>query len=239
MNDSLARLNDRLDDAVIQNDVAQATSLIAQGATVNRSFPLGHAAGRGFLAMVELLLANDAEVNRDGDNSPDALSWAASSGHADIVARLIRAGANVHAGENQALRWAAQNGHKDAVNLLLDAGADVNGFRGAALRLAAASRQHGMISHLIERGADVRVALRHSVAARNECHVLKVLLPRDAAPDEDAFLAELADLASSSREPDQEEIAIIGAYRRERALLNGSYVSADAGHSLKRPGSGL
>ena len=67
-----------------------------------------------------------------------ALSTAASLGHADVVAALVRAGADVHADGDNALIEAAGKGQDAVVALLLDAGADPTAQNSWALRLAPA-----------------------------------------------------------------------------------------------------
>ena len=71
------------------------------------------------------------------DRLDDVLMNAAERGHADVVALLLDAGADVHADDDDALRWAASNGHAGVVALLLDAGADVHADNNCALRWAA------------------------------------------------------------------------------------------------------
>jgi ankyrin repeat protein len=75
--------------------------------------------------MVELLLANKANVN-DGDNSGCApLLWAAALGHKDVAELLIANGANVDALTNNGetpLHRAIVKGHKDVADLLREHG---------------------------------------------------------------------------------------------------------------------
>ena len=54
---------------------------------------LGQAAGRGNLAMVELLLARGADHEATGDAGNTALMAAAARGHLEVVAALLAAGA--------------------------------------------------------------------------------------------------------------------------------------------------
>lgn len=56
-----------------------------------------------------------------------ALTWAAFSGHADVVKLLLERGANVDGPgtyQRPALTWAAERGHAEIVSLLLQHGAD-------------------------------------------------------------------------------------------------------------------
>lgn len=228
--------------AIKRNDLAAAMSAITKGANANPSdgFPLSHAADSGFEDMVAMLLAKGANVHADGGK---ALGYAASKGHTKIVARLLRAGADPRAGENQALRWAAQSGHAEAATLLLDAGAEVNAAECCALRWAAENDRHAVMALLVSRGAHVRAALR--VATRHdECGVLRHFLAQDSRPDTDQFLAKLCEIAEGASS--HEAAALLDTFIRERALLNAMPVSTPsvdtmpgAGHSPRRPGSGL
>jgi len=79
------------------------------------------AARMGNIDGVKAALAAGANIHVDGD---DALYWAATQDHAEIVNLLLAAGANVHVHDDAALRWAAYHSHAEVVNRLLAAGAD-------------------------------------------------------------------------------------------------------------------
>jgi hypothetical protein len=64
------------------------------------------------------------------------LGQAAYWGNIARVKAALKAGADVHAGNDYALRRASENGHAGTVRILLDVGADVHAWNGEALRLA-------------------------------------------------------------------------------------------------------
>jgi ankyrin repeat protein len=49
-------------------------------------------------------------------------------GNLERVVEMLKAGANVHAKDDEALWWASANGHLKVVKLLLDYGANKNGL---------------------------------------------------------------------------------------------------------------
>ena len=55
-----------------------------------------------------------------------ALKNASYNGHAKVVKVLLKAGADIHARNDEALRLASKNGHTEVVKVLLEAGADVH-----------------------------------------------------------------------------------------------------------------
>jgi hypothetical protein len=89
---------------------------------------MGAAAG-GHVAVVDLLLANGADVNAQAKPGHSALYFAAQSGHAGIVRELLQKGANV----DMQTKWgatplqvAAQQGHREVTEILLEYGASVD-----------------------------------------------------------------------------------------------------------------
>ncbi|KAL7941233.1 hypothetical protein V8C42DRAFT_335705 [Trichoderma barbatum] len=111
-----------------------ANQKIASGRTA-----LMFAAGRGHQTMVQLLLANGADVNLEDTYGGTALTKAAKTGQEGTAQLLLANGAD--AKNPSALLSAAQNGHLAVVELLLASGADAKNC--AALELAA---QHGHLA---------------------------------------------------------------------------------------------
>jgi len=125
-------------NAVLAGDVATAAALLKNGADCNSKNEAGApvlmlAAGAGNLALVEVLIKADAEVD-----ATDAHGWTAlmkalfnyeqNRGFPDVVSELIKAGANI---EHQVsygtrpLMIAAGYGEARVVEVLLAAGVDV------------------------------------------------------------------------------------------------------------------
>jgi len=93
------------------------------------------AAGEGQLAIVEKLLAANADINAaatDRSSGLTALQAAAKAGHLAIVEKLLAANADVNAaatggsGGRTALEAAAEKGYLNVVEKLLSANADAN-----------------------------------------------------------------------------------------------------------------
>ena len=108
----------------------------------------------------------------------EALVWACKSNRVNILERLVRAGAQVHADPYRGtpLIWAAARNRTEAATWLLDHGADVNQkgtFGGlthgqgiTALHIAAQNGHMPMVKLLVERGADrsIQDDLYHATA---------------------------------------------------------------------------
>ena len=74
---------------------------------------------------VAQLLAAGVDVNvKDSYSGQSALLKAAENGHAVIVARLLAAGADAHAIEDEQLRWVAERGNPAIIEMVLAARAD-------------------------------------------------------------------------------------------------------------------
>jgi ankyrin repeat protein len=74
-------------------------------------------------------LRHGASADASDNEGATALMHAASSGHLNIMRRLVQAGADVNHTDNHgrtALMYAANSGRLSAMRLLLQAGADVN-----------------------------------------------------------------------------------------------------------------
>jgi len=81
-----------------EGELGKARLLLDHGAAIDaideeyRSTPLGLAARRGQLVLVEFLLARGADVHRAGTPWATPLAWALKKGHDAVAARLRAAG---------------------------------------------------------------------------------------------------------------------------------------------------
>lgn len=94
-------LDQPLRDAAWANDLPRATALIAAGADVNAKDDTEQSAyliatSEGYLALLELTLANGADLTSLDSYQGTGLIRAAERGHADIVGRLLQAGIAVN-----------------------------------------------------------------------------------------------------------------------------------------------
>jgi ankyrin repeat protein len=118
------------------------------------------AAQYGYVAVVQLLIEEGADVNAKDGGERTALHWAAKNGHEAVARLLIEKGANVNVMDGDrrtALHWAAENGHEAVARLLIEKWADVNaedsgmdGSGGTALHRAA-ENGHEAVAKLLTR----------------------------------------------------------------------------------------
>ena len=90
--------------------------------------PLGEAARGGHGAVVKVLIAAGADVNK-AEDYPTPLQIAVANDHEAVVKLLIAAGADVNKADNfgeTPLGEAVMNDHEAVVKALIAAGADVN-----------------------------------------------------------------------------------------------------------------
>jgi ankyrin repeat protein len=146
---------------------------------------LTHAAGNGRLDAVELLVRAGANVHYAGDR---ALHTACFLGHCDVVAALIRHGADVNKNSSNGalvhpLTCASMGAHLDVVELLLANNADVHAGHDTALRYASLSGRTAVVQLLIQRGADVHARNNEAVRKASEnghTDVVQLLLQHGA-----------------------------------------------------------
>jgi ankyrin repeat protein len=117
------------------------------------------AAWQGDIAMMELLVARGADVNRTNALDESALMHAAWRGQADAIRWLLGRGARINSAPMHwsALHYAAFAGHGGVTTLLLDRGADINArsTNGSSVLMMAVYEGHEtLVRQLIARGAD-------------------------------------------------------------------------------------
>ena len=116
---------------------------------------------RGQKNMVELLLANKAEVNARGSHGETPLHLATIKGQKDVVELLLANNARINARDNSnwtPLHCAAADGQKDVAELLLAKGADINARNSdgvAPLHLAALNGYKDVAETLLANKAGV------------------------------------------------------------------------------------
>ncbi|MBD2258609.1 ankyrin repeat domain-containing protein [Pseudanabaena sp. FACHB-2040] len=163
-------LDDRLLQAVHDNDLAGAEAALSEGANPNAGgyidgHALMHAAARGRSEMVKLLVERGANVNLYGDEGYTPLVEAVNRGFYEIAEHLLQHGAdpNQLAAGRTPLMDAAAAGRSDLVRLLLQHGANPNlQSSGSVLEEARTQRQETrtgqqaydeIIQMLVEAGA--------------------------------------------------------------------------------------
>ena len=156
--------------------------------------PLMIAAESGRLDMVRILLERDALPDiRSAVEQTTALAVAARHGHENIVALLLKRGAQVKGVDvmsSTPLHYAAREGHLPVVDTLIRMGAPVtltDKAGGTALSLAAMRGHHEVCRLLVEKGADVdgsASARPLQAAARSgSAETVRTLLEAGAVPD--------------------------------------------------------
>jgi ankyrin repeat protein len=122
---------------------------------------LPRAARYGDTALVRSILAERVDLDHRGPYDATALTAAADRGLPDMVAELLKAGANPHVTDNYgrgALIFGAGSGNADVVRLLLAAGLKGNEhdkYGDTALMAAAASGNPECVGLLLKSGAKV------------------------------------------------------------------------------------
>jgi ankyrin repeat protein len=166
-------------DAAEKGDLAKVKGLLAKDPKLANekdqagNFPLYYAAALGHQAVVELLIAQGADLKARNGEGVTALHGAADSGRKEVCELLLAKGADINVQDNDgatALGFATIADKIEIVRLLVAKGADVNlGFKpGEDLTpmLFAASRNDLELAKLLlDQGANVNAKYRHGFTA--------------------------------------------------------------------------
>ncbi|KAI3688006.1 hypothetical protein L1987_81712 [Smallanthus sonchifolius] len=131
------------------------------------STPLEAAVTSGESLIVEILLANQANIDRLDPSTWGPIHLAAGGGHVDILRLLLVKGVNVDAvtkDGNTALHLAVEERRRDCARLLLTSGAQFDICNSSAgetpLHIAAALGDENMVKLLIQMGANKNIQNR-------------------------------------------------------------------------------
>jgi len=148
----------------VKQHLAAGTDMNAEPVDPPFGTPFVLAVHSGHKEIVELLIAEGADVNLKDQFDSTPLHEAVTGGHKDIAELLIANGADVNAkndNDGTPLRDAAEGGHKEIAELLIAEGADVNAKGGIAggtpLHGAVTFSHKEIVELLIAKGADVNV----------------------------------------------------------------------------------
>lgn len=175
-------------DAVEDNDLPAADAAIRGGANVNERTPL---------PLTPLMIAS-------------------GRGYAQMVDKLLTAGADVHAIDSSmgasALHFAAQGGVVDVARMLLDAGAFIN-LQSATVGLtplvnAIWAKQVPMVRYLLERGAAIEVRSHlDGATAWDFVGDTELWTAGFTVPESEAWGRQIRELLEQQRERDQRAVA--------------------------------
>jgi hypothetical protein len=148
-------------------DLAQAKAWLAaglppdfMGSRIGSGLMIG--AWEGNVPLMQLFLAQGADINRVNANGESALALAAWRGQTAAVNWLLGQGAQINAGARRwsALHYAVFAGHESLAADLMARGADVNAISpngSSVLMMAVYEGREALARTLIEKGADRRV----------------------------------------------------------------------------------
>jgi ankyrin repeat protein len=107
----------------------------------------------GDIEMVKLLIKDENDFkSRKYDN---ALIWAASNGHFEVVKYLVEKGADIHAKDDQPLQYACVFGHFKIAKYLVEKGAHIHAGNDYGFRRACHHGHFQVSRFLIEKGCNI------------------------------------------------------------------------------------
>lgn len=171
--------------------------LIEAGADINcnknQETPLTIASDRGFVDVVDFLIANNALIEPKDKRDKNALCSAAYRGNVDVIDRLLAAGADARFlnpfTSSSVLISASYHGHVDVLDRLVIHGADINAkdiHLETPLSMASERGHVQFVERLLDLGADInsqnifgRTPLMNA-CINKRVDVIKLLLERGA-----------------------------------------------------------
>jgi len=157
-----------LQEVAAVGDVGLVRALIEEGIGVDAiedgfcKTALHRAAISGHKDVVELLLAEGADIDARDSYAASSLHYAVRRGHKDVAELLITNGADVNATNaagDPPLQYAAYNDHKDIIKLLLEKGATIS-----TVHLAAYMGDLAKLEAFIQEGVDINTLDGHGYA---------------------------------------------------------------------------
>lgn len=155
--------------------------------------PLNEAVYKNQLGLIELLLANGAQITMKDRAGFSPLANAIQRGQSGAVKMLADHAGNSGAIRSQLLEEAVNKGYPGMINLLIERGADLNAALPSGpspVDLAARKGRPEIVELLVTQGAKVNVrdplgaSPLHSAAMFGNAAVVRVLLDRGANIDE-------------------------------------------------------
>ncbi|KAF8164363.1 ankyrin repeat-containing domain protein [Mycena galopus ATCC 62051] len=152
------------------------------------------ASSYGHLSMVQLLVANGADVNARSGRYGAAVNAAITLGHEDVALFLIENGANVNvplSGYGTLLARATYDRNESLARVLIDRGADLNaqGPYGTPLEAASFHGHQDIVRSLLVKGADINAPGRryasalHAAVSNNREGIARLLIANGADID--------------------------------------------------------
>ena len=166
---------------VANGNLEEVSTLIAQGADVNETMPLGRtllmlASEKGYLELVQLLIQHGANIHAlDSIRKVNALMWACEFNHLEVAQLLIKLGADVNIKGDIAgvtpLMFTSRFGFTPLTALLLTAKPQLDtlnyNFASTALIIAARYGFLDIVKLLVAAGANTEIRSKSGETARD------------------------------------------------------------------------